>query len=94
MCLSNIRQAEHSCYISGILSDAKAILATQVGDYNGYQGIYAFPDASVHVLSFSETKSYCDNNCDVFTSTPPSDITYVFKESSGLYIHQSGVRLV
>ena len=39
--LSNIRQAEHSCRISGISSDAKAILVTQVGDYNDYQGVYA-----------------------------------------------------
>ena len=90
--LSNIRQAEHSCRISGISSDAQAIVATQVGDYNGYQGIYACPDASANILSFSETKSYCDNNYDkdndVFMSTPPSDKTYVFKESNGLYVYQ------
>jgi hypothetical protein len=66
---------DQSCHISGISSQDTPILATEIGDYYGFKGIYAFPDATANVLSLSETRKYCSSNDynkdkDQFVSTP------------------------
>jgi len=90
--LSNLRDAPYTCQINGISADGESISATQIGDFNGVKDIYACPQAAANIISFSETRKYCENNYDkdkdIFSSTPPRDKTYNFIGDEGLYVCQ------
>ena len=47
--LSNILAADQTCQISGISSQDVPILATKIGDYYGFEGIYACLEATANV---------------------------------------------
>jgi hypothetical protein len=90
--LTNVRDADFPCNINGISAGGFPIVATQIGDYNGFNNIYACPEASANILSFSVTKLYCNNDydrsTDTFLSTPPGDQTYRFEGKKGLYVYK------
>jgi hypothetical protein len=90
--LSNIRLCDEPCAISGISSDPDAnFIATKIGDFKGFSNIYACPEASANIISFSQTKNYCNNSynpiSDQFSSQTPDGIKYIFNNQQGLYIH-------
>jgi hypothetical protein len=88
--LKNVRPAPPFA-VSGITTTGGPILATEVGDFNGWKDIYACRDAFANLISFAATKDYCvnlyDSTRDVFTSTPPDGFAVEFHESDGLYVH-------
>jgi hypothetical protein len=88
--LKNVRPAP-PCAVSGIPTTGGPILATEVGDFNGWRDIYACRDASANLISFAATKDYLANSYDsardVFTSTPPDGFAVEFHERDGLYVH-------
>jgi hypothetical protein len=90
--LTNVRSAPQLCHVNGISATGNPILATEIGDYHGFTDIYACTDAAANILSFSQTKLYCDNNYDkerdIFSSQPPYDKVYEFKGDDGLYVYK------
>jgi hypothetical protein len=90
--LTNVRSAPQPCHVNGISATGNPILATEIGDYHGFTDIYACTDAAANILSFSQTKLYCDNNYDkerdIFSSQPPYDKVYEFKGDDGLYVYK------
>ena len=89
--LSNIRPADIPCRISGVNKNSKALLCDRVGDFEGIKDIYACPDASANIVSFSETDAYCNNGyrkqLKEFYSIPPGGPEKRFPLRDGLYVY-------
>lgn len=88
--LTDIREADSPCHISGINSDGSALVANLIGDFREFGPVYYCPAASANILSFSVTAETCENNYnrdrDEFTSQPPYGNMYRFTLREGLYV--------
>lgn len=88
--LGNVRPVP-PCEVTGIATTDHPIVATEVGEFNGWKDIYACREASANLISFSATKAYCSNTYDadhdVFISSPPGGQQVEFHERNGLYVH-------
>ena len=78
--------------ISGISSDpSSSLVATHVGDYGGFKDIYACPEATANILSFSKVKQYSaisyNEQTDVFDCRPRSGPSYRFIPKDGHYVY-------
>jgi hypothetical protein len=88
--LTNVHPAPFRCEVSGINANA-SIVATEIGEYNGWKNIYACPDASSNLISFAATKDYCQNyydaKRDIFVSIPPNrdPVEFVFRDGHYVY---------
>lgn len=95
--LSNLRKVDIPCHISGVNSDGKPLVTYTIGDFGEFRDVYYHPSSTANILSFSQTKSYCNNGYDPtndsFFSVTPNGVRFEFPEiqDSGLYAYEASI---